>query len=322
MDQRPEGETSPPPANDDYFAVATPRPSTHESTQAPPPGAGTTVRPGPSLGTVLAMLVAAIFVVGFSVTWVLTRPGAELATPPEPTGAVADVPGATADPAPSVEGPDPLVVGYQVWARNDDGTPVRWNPCDPIHYVFNPAGAPAAAEVDISRAVSLITGATGLRFVYEGTTDEVPTRDRSPYQQDRYGDRWAPVLIAWASPSTADVPMISSDRGVSIPVAVGDGETDVFVSGQIVFNPDRQLASGFRDRRTSWGATILHELGHVVGLDHVSDPRQIMFTFPGEGAVQLGPGDIAGLREIGQGGCIDTPDPVDVDVRFVDDFGS
>ena len=40
--------------------------------------------------------------------------------------------------------------------------------------------------------------ATGLVFVNEGTTDEAWTKDREPYQPDRYGERWAPALIAWS----------------------------------------------------------------------------------------------------------------------------
>jgi hypothetical protein len=35
------------------------------------------------------------------------------------------------------------------------------------------------------------------------------------------------------------------------------------------------------DREHSWGATLLHELGHLVGLAHVDDPDQLMSTYPG-----------------------------------------
>lgn len=307
------------PDDDGYFVVASPRTSVPSSL---PPGAGQTVRRGTSLWSVVAVVLGAALAVGGGVTWVLSAPDRTSvveAGSDAGAGLVAAVD--TPEPGPGPE-PDPAVVGYDVWARNADGTPVRWNPCEPISYVLNPDGAPPGAEADLARATGLVTAASGLRFRYEGRTDEVPTRDRSPYQRDRYGDRWAPVLVSWTSPADADVPMIASDRGVSIPVAVGDGEADVFVSGQIVLNPDRPLVSGFADRQSSWGATLLHELGHVVGLDHVDDPRQIMYTFPGRGSVTFAHGDLAGLQEVGAGACLDVPDPVDVDVRFVEDFGT
>lgn len=301
---------------DDYFVSLPPR--APEDPTAPPPGAGVTPPRGPSIVTVVAVLLGAAALTVGAVAWILSAPGTPLAVPATPS------PGAAAaDTAAAVEQPrDPATDGYLVWARNVDGSAVRWDPCEPIRWVLNPEDAPPGTALDLTRAVGEITATTGLRFRYLGTTDEQPARDRSPYQPQRYGDgAWAPVLVAWSSPAGTDVPLADTDRGVSIPVAVGDGEEDAFVTGQVVFNPDRPLIAGFDDRRTSWGATILHELGHTVGLDHVDDPAQLMFTFPGEGAVRFGPGDLRGLRELGQGGCLDVPDPVDVDVTYVDDFG-
>ena len=67
----------------------------------------------------------------------------------------------------------------------------------------------------IAQAVAAVSAATGLRFVLDGPTTEAPSNDREPYQRARYGDRWAPVLIAWA---TADeVP----DFGVDIAGEAG-----------------------------------------------------------------------------------------------------
>ncbi|MBW3657773.1 MAG: matrixin family metalloprotease [Actinobacteria bacterium] len=283
----------------------------------PPPAAPPAPR-GPSLGAVLAVVVGAIVSTVAIVSWVLGSATGPVAAPPAPPAA-----GVTADADVSTSRePDPARDGYGVWARNDDGTAVRWNPCEPIAWVFNPADAPPGVRVDLDRAFGEIAVATGLRFRFAGETDELPRRERSPYQPERYGeDAWAPVLVAWTRPGDTDVPLSSTDRGVSVPVAVGDGSRDVFVSGQVVFNPDRPLVAGFGDRRSSWGATILHELGHAVGLDHVDDPTQLMYTYPGDGPAMLGPGDRRGLAELGRGGCVDVPAPVDVEVTYVDDFG-
>ena len=40
---------------------------------------------------------------------------------------------------------------------------------------------------------------TGLEYVYDGTTTEIPSPGRSSYQPDRYGQRWAPIVVGWTS---------------------------------------------------------------------------------------------------------------------------
>jgi hypothetical protein len=50
-------------------------------------------------------------------------------------------------------------------------------------------------------ALAEMTRATGLQFEFEGNTDEQPSDQRSPIQISRYGNQWAPVLIAWTDPS-------------------------------------------------------------------------------------------------------------------------
>ncbi|WP_240721531.1 matrixin family metalloprotease [Pseudarthrobacter sp. NamE5] len=48
-------------------------------------------------------------------------------------------------------------------------------------------------------------------------------------------------------------------------------------------------------------AVIMHELAHVVGLDHVNDPTQLMYE---ENSGQLGTGDRTGLAMLGSGECV------------------
>ena len=75
--------------------------------------------------------------------------------------------------------------------------PVTYDPCRPIHYVVNHTGQPNDAENLVTDAIERISEVTGLQFVADDLTDEEIVPDRQPYQPDRYGDRWAPVLIAW-----------------------------------------------------------------------------------------------------------------------------
>ena len=205
--------------------------------------------------------------------------------------------------APSEEG------GFTVWERNDDGTPVRWDPCTPIEVVWSPVAAPPDAATDLEEALALLGEVSGLRLELAGTTDEQPSGARLPYQPEHYGERWAPVLVAWADPSQPGLPLRDTDRGVAIPVAVGAEGDRTYVTGQVILNGTRDdLLPGFGDRADAWGATLLHELLHVLGLGHVDDPTQLMHRYPGSGPVLLADGDLAGVAAVGAGlGCRDVP---------------
>ncbi|MFU8839962.1 MAG: hypothetical protein ACNA8R_04490 [Nitriliruptoraceae bacterium] len=217
---------------------------------------------------------------------------------------------ATGSPVEAVTAAGPRA-GFEVWAVNDDGQPVRWDPCHPIEVVLSPDGAPAGAAADLDEALVRLTAASGLELIAAGTTEERPGAARLPYQPERYGERWAPILVAWAAPGEAGLPLRTTDRGIAIPVAGGPTGDRTFLTAQIVLNRDRDdLVVGFGDRTDSWGATLLHELSHALGLDHVDDPDQLMSVYPGSGPVELGAGDLAGLIAIGaHNGCRATPRP-------------
>jgi hypothetical protein len=210
--------------------------------------------------------------------------------------------------------------GYAVWARNADGLPVRWDPCRPVRIVVSATGAPStypgpALVADVEAAVATLRDATGLDLRVEGTTPEVPDADRSTLAED--GRSWAPVLIGWREAGTGGLPLRDVDRAVAVPVAVGPRSARVYVTGQVALNPAREdLRPGTDDRATSWGATVLHELAHVLGLAHVDDPDELLHTYAGEGPVELGPGDRAGLAAVGAGGpCLEVPAPRELDVE-------
>lgn len=207
---------------------------------------------------------------------------------------------------------------FALWSRNDDGLAVRWNACEPIRWVFNPVGAPLGAVDQLQVAMARITAETGLDFQYEGETTEAPRRDREPWQPDRYPpERWAPVLISWRTAETTDAPLTANDRAVAIPVAVGVPGARAFVTAQVIFNRDLAGTPGFADRRWSIGITMLHELLHVVGLQHVDDTGEIMFPFPVFGDNDFGPGDLVGMRELGKDHpCIETPKPSKITVDY------
>jgi hypothetical protein len=204
--------------------------------------------------------------------------------------------------------------GFLFLDRTDQGLPTRWNPCEPIHYVVNASLAPRGSIGDVHEAVSQISAATGIPFVYEGPTDEEATAYREIFQPERYGDRWAPVLIAWADPGATDIPFEHGGRvaaGVAVPRIPPTRFEDVYVSGWIALNADDPNLPGF-DLPGQQGPVILHELGHLMGLGHVHAVGEIMHP-SGGGVVDLGPGDLEGLRQLGAtGGCVRVMEPIDV----------
>jgi hypothetical protein len=209
----------------------------------------------------------------------------------------------------TAEAPGP---GFLFLDRTDQGTPTRWNPCAPIHYVVNAELAPPGSIEDVHEAARRIWEATGIAFEYEGPTDEEPTLDRPAYQLDRYGDRWAPVLIAWVDPDDSDISFRRGDRvaaGVAVPVIPSTRLEDVYVSGWVAINADDPNTPGFSFPGQQ-GPVILHELGHLMGLGHVRTTGELMHP-AGGGVVDFGPGDLEGLRQLGaEGGCVQVMEPI------------
>jgi hypothetical protein len=66
---------------------------------------------------------------------------------------------------------------------------VAYDPCRPVHYVVRPDLAPPGTDQLIQEAVSAVSAASGLQFVYDGATAEAPAKDRETYQPDRYGQK-------------------------------------------------------------------------------------------------------------------------------------
>ncbi|HVE99640.1 MAG TPA: hypothetical protein VNA12_10730 [Mycobacteriales bacterium] len=202
---------------------------------------------------------------------------------------------------------------------NSDGSPVRWNPCEPIRWVSSSAGAPAGALSDFRDAVAHVTALTGLRFEYVGEVEERPVVNR-PSASARGGAEWAPVLVAWVplagTPLGQGLGTGPDTVGVATPVAISrPNSPGVIVSGQIVFETGRVLSSGFATSAAR-GSVMLHELAHAVGLAHVTDPTQLMYSGDHAGVTvgDFGGGDRLGLEGLGAtGGCVDTPSPDEVD---------
>lgn len=178
-------------------------------------------------------------------------------------------------------------------APQDGEPPVTYDPCVPIHVEINPRTGGADAVSLVEDALGAIQAATGLEFVVDGITDREPWLGA----QVRQHDLDQPVLIAWTDPD--EVPELAGPAaGVAGSVAVRSGTGERYVTGQVALDgPDLAGLDG-----AERSAIIRHELGHLVGLGHVDDPRELMFAQT-TGTTQWGPGDLAGLALLGSGSC-------------------
>ena len=206
--------------------------------------------------------------------------------------------------------PPGFAASFSPMMRDPSGAPIRWNPCEPIHYVINFSNAPRSATSDVKSAVERIEEASGLTFTFDGPTDEVLSSERESYQPDRYGERWAPVLIAWVNDEDNDIGLELPELGlgVPIPVLVGAGRY-TYVSGVVAINADFEARPGFAST-TDHGSLVLHELGHVVGMGHVSAADEVMYpTADEKSPTDWGPGDRLGLALLGRAsGCVEAPE--------------
>ena len=141
--------------------------------------------------------------------------------------------------------------------------------------------------------------------MYDGATSEGPFRERLSYQPNRYGDRWAPVLVSWVTAKENPV-MASAVTGEGGSSAFGfPGGPRAYVSGAVELDAAKLTSELKRpDGKRVVRAVVLHELGHLVGLDHVSAANQLMYPQIQPGVTDFGTGDLTGLAALGRGTCM------------------
>ena len=103
----------------------------------------------------------------------------------------------------------------------------------------------------------------------------------------------------------APTPALAGDtvgEAGSLAVSLGDGPR-VYVTGTVSLDAGQfpQIAA---DSPATASGIVLHELGHLVGLDHVDDDSQLLHPETVPGVTDYAAGDLTGLSRLGQGPCV------------------
>jgi hypothetical protein len=205
---------------------------------------------------------------------------------------------------------DPGITGYRVHQVLDSithhghgeysfiltapgGEPVSWDHCQSIHYEVNPVGAPDGWQETVQDAVNDIGEQSGFVFQYDGTTNDRIFNDRL---SEGTAHDPPPVLIAWAT--SEEVPDLAGETaGIGGSTPVSTGSRVQFETGMVVLDQDAYDEMESSGREQAEQMILEHELGHVLGLDHVKDPAELM-NAEYVGQTRLGPGDVEGLKKL------------------------
>ena len=188
----------------------------------------------------------------------------------------------------------------------DGVTPVAYDPCRPVHYVIRPDSAPPGGEELVREAVARISQVTGLQFVYRGATDEAPGPERELFQPDRYGRRWAPVLIAWeteeAEPGARRRRRRRGRQRAGVPRR---GPTGLPHRHRLAGRPPvRRRSSAAAAAGASRGRSSCTSWATSWAWAHVDDEQQLMFPEARREVPDFAAGDLTGLAVLGAGVCV------------------
>lgn len=196
---------------------------------------------------------------------------------------------------------------------HSSGRHVRINPCAPVRYRVNmaalrPKGRKAASR-DLRKAMHRVTRATGIRFQRVGSTSFIP-RARSKSKRRYPGD--VRLTISWARQKQTKlnfIPAAAWGGGKAIAATSAKGHPIwLRTKGWVAVEHPSRVPNGFKNggRR---GALLMHEIGHVIGLDHPKAKNQIMSAVMNRhNTSRWSMGDVRGLRAKGiDHGCIAQP---------------
>jgi len=160
----------------------------------------------------------------------------------------------------------------------------------------------------IDEAVGRLSAATGLWFQYVGDTGHVP-RFGAPLPPGQHGFHpdGFDVIIGLAHPQLTDEVDGGTIGMTQTAYAYTSANDTQYEWATVVVDMD-VLGGDTNEwlRGDSAGPVLMHELGHLAGIDHVNDPGQVMYPVArDDGPTTYGAGDLDGLWRVSAwNGCL------------------
>jgi hypothetical protein len=179
----------------------------------------------------------------------------------------------------------------------------RWNPCQVIHYKIDTNLVGSGEQNRVISAVASLSQATGLNFSYDGPVTYVPEQGK------------------WNQPSDLVI-SFANHNGMSYGSTYLSGANQLGEGGfQSTYNSWNGRITSYKITKGyavidanafKWSSekvkndTLLHELGHAVGLNHAKFNSTIMYpVINNQSPDGYTAGDLAGLAKVGASqGCL------------------
>lgn len=205
---------------------------------------------------------------------------------------------------------------FRFLSYDSDGNPTGLHsPCEPIRYEVNPANEPEGAREVLEAAIQSMRYYTGLQFEFVGETNELiqhnepiplvnppstllinyyPTEELEALPRDEHYEHVENVA-GWGGPRSYQ------DLNPAKQQYTALGGVMALDADYIAEDVSQGLWGEPRGRATF--ALMIHELAHVIGLDHVDSESEIMYFDTKEDIWEFQGGDQEGLSLAGQGAC-------------------
>lgn len=186
---------------------------------------------------------------------------------------------------------------YAFMRTTPSGDPIGWDHCTAIRYQVNPEGAPDNWREIVDGAFDEMTESSGFVFLDAGETANRTLAGT----YDPSSSRGEPVLLIWSRQGR-----LHSLQGDTVGLG-GGAVLEVkglprLVTGVIAMDAESHSRTYDALSTRTQQLILMHEIGHVLGLGHVDDERQLMHAAY-VGQEGLGKGDLAGLKALHEIPC-------------------